>query len=130
MSNASALHCGFCVSCCCQCRLLRWGSSTAANLAAADVATAEVQLPEGCPPTQPRLLRWGTSTAADLAAAEAAHNQTLEPNAVDEIDAQHSTEGHLKELSSQDVFEQEGTQHAAAAAAAAAAERPIARALW
>lgn len=46
------------------CRLLRWGTSTAAELAAdADLAA------------QPRLLRWGTSTAADLAAADAAYGQ-------------------------------------------------------
>ena len=110
---------------CIYCRLLRWGSSTAADLAAAEVTTAEPQLPEGRPPTQSRLLRWGTSTAADLAAAEAAHRQTLEPDTVDETDGQHSSEGHLRELASQDDLGQEAIQHAAAAA-----ERPIARALW
>ena len=56
-----------------RCRLLRWGSSTAADLAAACEAHAESQIRKELPHSPPRLLRWGASTAAELAAAEAAH---------------------------------------------------------
>lgn len=57
------------------CRLLRWGSSTAAELAAAYSASAGVQLDSADLAAQHKLLRWGSSTAADLAAADAVRRQ-------------------------------------------------------
>ncbi|DBA79405.1 TPA: hypothetical protein ACH3X2_000050 [Trebouxia sp. C0005] len=56
-------------------RLLRWGSSTAAELAAAYSASAGVQLDSADLAAQHKLLRWGSSTAADLAAADAVRRQ-------------------------------------------------------
>jgi hypothetical protein len=54
---------------------LRWGSSTAAELAAAYNASAGVQLGSADLAAQHKLLRWGSSTVADLAAADAACRQ-------------------------------------------------------
>ena len=50
------------------CRLLRWGTNNAAELAAAEDANAGAQLASAHSAAPPRLLRWGTSTAADPAA--------------------------------------------------------------
>lgn len=57
------------------CRLLRWGTSTAAELAAAYNANAGVQFGSADLAAQHKLLRWGSSTAVGLAAADAAHGQ-------------------------------------------------------
>lgn len=54
-------------------RLLRWGTHTAAELAAADHADAGTQLAAARPAAPPRLLPWESSTAADPAAATVAN---------------------------------------------------------
>ncbi len=51
------------------CRLLRWGTQTAAELEAADHANAVAELGDANFADRPRLLRWGISTTLDLAGA-------------------------------------------------------------
>ena len=51
------------------CRLLRWGTHTAAELEAADHANAAAELGDADLADRPKLLRWGVSTTLDLAAA-------------------------------------------------------------
>lgn len=57
-----------CVNCC---RLLRWGTHTAAELEAADHANAAAELGDADLADRPKLLRWGINTTVDLAAANA-----------------------------------------------------------
>ena len=54
---------------------MRWGSSTAAELAASFNASAGVQLGSTDLAAQHKILRWGSSTVVDLAAADAARIQ-------------------------------------------------------
>lgn len=66
-----------CVYCC---RLLRWGTHTVAELAAADHANAAAELGDADLADRPRLLRWGISTTVDLAAADDANTRAqLDP---------------------------------------------------
>ena len=68
MCKAALIICVF-FSCVDYRRLLRWGTHTAAELAAADHANATVQLGDADLTDRPRLLRWGISTTVDLEAA-------------------------------------------------------------
>ncbi|DBA75404.1 TPA: hypothetical protein ACH3X1_010667 [Trebouxia sp. C0004] len=65
-------------------RLLRWGTSTAAELAAACNDSAGLRFGSADLAAQHKLLRWGSSTVGDLAAADAARQQ--EPHSDSQLD--------------------------------------------
>ncbi len=102
------------------CRLLRWGTSTAAELVAADNANTVAQLSPQDPTCQSRLLRWGSSTVADLAAAEAAHGHD---ELGIELGQEAADEGDWAGLTLAELARQESL----AASARQEADRPAAR---